>query len=102
MLFRKRPGLLSVEVDGVSCCVAAASRTDERGPFCISIIKFGSDEISIIGHIPISNDRLVFEEALAELHVGFEIVPPTDEQDHAFLASMLAQGFLEPFIPVLN
>lgn len=102
VLFRIKPGMLSAEIEGVTCCVAAASRGDEHGPFCISVIKFGADEMSVIGQIPISKDVLVFEDALTALHVGFEIIPPTDERDHSFLAKVLAQGFLEPIIPVRN
>ncbi len=102
-VFRVAPEVLSIDArDGHVFFVAPVG--EPEGPFHISIIKFTDDEERprFVASWPISDAIPTHREAVARLHVGFELSKPLghfDEPVQSLLSKVMVEGMLRPVLP---
>ncbi len=100
LVWRVAPRVLGVnEPDG--CVYVIAPVGEPEGPFRISIIKLEEtgERPEFKGSWPISDSIAAFPDAIARLHVGFELsMPPADfeEPTRSLLARVISEGMLLP------
>ena len=103
LIFRVTSDKLSITAtDGRICVVAPVG--EPEGPFHISIIKFEAGESGkFVGSWPISQPIATHEEAIAQLHVGFEFSPPPPECPeplHSLITEVTSAGLIRPVFPL--
>lgn len=103
LLFRVAQDVLSVESRN-GCVYVVAPVGEPEGPFHISIIKLDQrgEQPEFKGSWPISEAIATHREAIARLHVGFELkLPPADfdEPTRSLFAEVVSGGLLRPVLP---
>lgn len=101
-VYRVAQDLLSIDArDG--CVYVVAPVGEPKGPFLISIIKLEEtgERPEFMGSWPISGAIATHREAIARLHVGFELkMRPEDfdEPARSLFAEVVSGGLLRPVL----